>query len=79
MFFNGQYISNCSTDPIKTKSIRKIEFQLYIHILKFITICEQKQLQKRTVDKGIWNKVDANWRTVYNVLIPMNVEGLIFQ
>ena len=34
-FFNEQYLSNYSTDLIKTKVIRKIQTQLYIRIVKF--------------------------------------------
>ena len=44
VFFNRQYMSNYLTNPVKTKSIRKIKSQLYIHIVNFLTIYERKQL-----------------------------------
>ena len=42
-----------------------------------MTLYEQKQRQHRTVEKRIWKKMDTWTDSLYRVLIPMAVLGLI--
>ena len=75
VFFNDQYLINYSTDHITTEPIRKIESELYIHILNFNHILTEitiKTNDRQGNSEFLW-KLD--WSTAYEVLILMNIQG----